>query len=388
MTKPVKPSEDVKSNSIKISQTKKESEMISIEDKLEELNQDLIISERRALGLFELTNDAIFIINMNGEYADLNQRAAELLGYNRHDMIGRSLFDFIVDSELESSKKKLEDLIAGRILPIYERRFKRRDGSTFPAEINAAIVQDEDGNPAYIQSAMRDITERVEAEETLERERKAFHLIAESTIYATNLADLCQRIAEGLAKILDFDSATIRLYDPDTRLLTPVAFIDYSKEVSTEDIVPQSIDNHNFVFALAARNKRAIVSPRFEDRALLAPFQDRMLKLGIFAIITWPILDANEDLLGVVQLVSHKPKDIPEEDMLFFETIARMFTVAIERKSAEEALKESEEKYRSFAQKFQGIAYRTKMDWTPIFYNGAVEEITGYTDEELKSWNP
>ncbi len=355
---------------------------------IEALRQELIISERKSLGLFELTNDAIFLIGLDGKYIDVNQRAAEMLGYNRHDMIGSSLLNFIVEDEQENTMEKLNELLSGRILPIYIRRFKRSNGSIFPAEINAAVVQDEDGNPAYIQSAVRDISERVEAEEALVKERKAFHFIAEATIFADDIADLCQRILSGITQILGFDASTVRLYDTETRMLIPVAVTNLEKKALNPDVKPQSIDDPNCVFALTARKKRAIVSPKYEDRSLMAPFVDKMIKLGIYAIISWPILDANNNLLGVLQLVSHKPKEIPEEDMLFFETIARIFTVALERKRAEEALKESEEKYRSFAQNFQGIAYRTKIDWTPIFFNGAVEAITGYTEEELKTWNP
>ncbi|TET32397.1 MAG: PAS domain S-box protein [Candidatus Heimdallarchaeota archaeon] len=359
-----------------------------VTDEIDILKQELIETERKALGLFELTNDAIFLIDLDGNYIDVNQRAAEMLGYNRHDMIGQSKINFIVEEEHESAKEKLEDLLAGRIIPIYTRRFKRSDGTVFPTEINAAVVQDEEGEPAYIQSAVRDISERLEAEEALERERRAYHLIAEATIFATDITDLGQRIISGLTHILGFDASTFRLYDSNTGLLIPVAQEDFIQAVPNPDVIPQPLESPDHIFALAAREKRALVSTKFEDRKLLAPFQEKMKKLGIHDFITWPLLDGNNRLLGVLQFISYKPKEIPEEDMIFFQTIARMFTVALERKRAEEKLKESEEKYRSFAQNFQGIAYRTKIDWTPVFFHGAVKEITGYTEDELLFWNP
>ena len=359
-----------------------------VTDEIDILKQELIETERKALGLFELTNDAIFLIDLDGNYIDVNQRAAEMLGYNRHDMIGQSKINFIVEEEHESAKEKLEDLLAGRIIPIYTRRFKRSDGTVFPTEINAAVVQDEEGNPAYIQSAVRDISERVEAEEALERERRAYHLIAEATIFATDITDLGQRIISGLTHILGFDASTFRLYDSNTGLLIPVAQEDFILAVPNPDVIPQPLESPDHIFALAAREKRALVSTKFEDRKLLAPFQENMKKLGIHDFITWPLLDGNNRLLGVLQFISYKPKEIPEEDMIFFQTIARMFTVALERKRAEEKLKESEEKYRSFAQNFQGIAYRTKIDRTPVFFHGAVKDITGYSEDELLFWNP
>jgi PAS domain S-box-containing protein len=59
-----------------------------------------------------------------------------------------------------------------------------------------------------------------------------------------------------------------------------------------------------------------------------------------------------------------------------------------DRARAEEALTESEARYRSFVENFPGIAYRGKMDFTPIFFHGSVEEITGYTEEEFLAGDP
>ncbi|MFW9922389.1 MAG: PAS domain S-box protein [Candidatus Thorarchaeota archaeon] len=379
-------SENEKSNN-KDTKESEESDTIEeiqiLQDKMKRLENELLISERKSLSLFELTNDALFIIDLEGNYIDVNQRAAELLEYNKHDMIGMNMLNFIVSSEHENSKVKLAELKAGKILPIYRRLFRKRDGSIFQAEINAAVVQDEEGNPAYIQSAVRDISERVEAEDALEKERIAYHLIAEAIIYSADLKEFCERCLTGLTKILDFDSSTIRVYEQETRMLVPVAIIDLDDDNPTESVSPQSIDSPHHIFSLAARSKRAIISPRYEDRMILAPFKDKMEKMNIYSLITWPLLDAKENILGVLELESHKHKEIPEKDLIFFETIAKMFTVAFERKRAEETLKESEEKYRSFAQNFQGIAYRLKSKGEPVFYNGAVEEISGYTQDEL-----
>jgi PAS domain S-box-containing protein len=59
-----------------------------------------------------------------------------------------------------------------------------------------------------------------------------------------------------------------------------------------------------------------------------------------------------------------------------------------ERKIAVDALREGEERYRSFVQNFQGIAFRGRMDFTPIFFHGATEEITGYTEREFLDGKP
>ena len=304
-----------KESSEKVKDTHKsaKSSEMSLENQIFELREKLIISERKTLGLFELTNDAIFLIDTNGYYIDVNQRAAEILGYNRHDMIGKYMLDFIDDEEKKNSKQALSDILAGKILPIYVRKFKRRDGTVFPVEINVAVVQDEEGNPAYIQSAVRDISERIKVEQTLERERQSFQLVAEATIYSINISDLCTRIMAGITKILRFDASTVKLYDEETRMLSTVAFVNFVKNKAIPHLAPISIDDPSFVFNLAAREKRAIILPRFEDRSLLAPYIENLKKQEIFSLITWPILDENEELLGIIQLASYSPKELHQK---------------------------------------------------------------------------
>lgn len=56
--------------------------------------------------------------------------------------------------------------------------------------------------------------------------------------------------------------------------------------------------------------------------------------------------------------------------------------------SAENALIESESKYRSFVKNFKGIAYQRNLDFSFIFCHGAVKKITGYTEEELVRGKP
>ncbi|MFX1569124.1 MAG: PAS domain S-box protein [Promethearchaeota archaeon] len=51
-------------------------------------------------------------------------------------------------------------------------------------------------------------------------------------------------------------------------------------------------------------------------------------------------------------------------------------------------LRKSEEKYHIFLANFQGIAFQGNLDFTPIFFHGNVQEITGYTEEDFITGNP
>jgi PAS domain S-box-containing protein len=54
----------------------------------------------------------------------------------------------------------------------------------------------------------------------------------------------------------------------------------------------------------------------------------------------------------------------------------------------EEMLSSGEQQYRLLVERFPGIVYRSRMDFVPIFFQGAVEAITGYREEDFKAGKP
>ncbi len=59
-----------------------------------------------------------------------------------------------------------------------------------------------------------------------------------------------------------------------------------------------------------------------------------------------------------------------------------------QRKQWETQLQASENRYRSFVENFHGIAFRSSLDWIPLYFHGAVKEITGYTEAEFINGKP
>ncbi len=59
-----------------------------------------------------------------------------------------------------------------------------------------------------------------------------------------------------------------------------------------------------------------------------------------------------------------------------------------EKVDTEQALDESEARYRNFVLNFAGIAYKRRTDFVPVFFHGAVEKITGYTEDEFLRGEP
>ncbi len=111
-------------------------------------------SEGRYRTLFDYAPDGILIADPAGRYLDANPSAARMLGYSRDELIGRTAEDIVVPEEVAHVDPALEVIGADTD---YQRewRFRRRDGSTFDADVIA--TQMPDGN---ILAMLRDITDR------------------------------------------------------------------------------------------------------------------------------------------------------------------------------------------------------------------------------------
>ena len=110
---------------------------------------------------FERAPDGIVIANVEGHYIDANRAACAMLGYTREEMLTLHSRDIVTAAERAFVAPALQAIGAA---DDYHREwmFRRKDGSTFPAEVVA--TQMPNGNPMGM---IRDITERKLAEAAL-----------------------------------------------------------------------------------------------------------------------------------------------------------------------------------------------------------------------------
>jgi PAS domain S-box-containing protein len=126
-------------------------------------------SEETYRALFETANDAIFLMERSSrKYVRVNPRGPELLGFNSpEELIGRDSREFVESSQLEDSEYHIQRLFAGERSSPYESAFIRADGTKVEVEINLSLIRDNQREPKYLQSVVRDITLRKRAAEAL-----------------------------------------------------------------------------------------------------------------------------------------------------------------------------------------------------------------------------
>ena len=142
-------------------------------------------SEGRYRHLFDSAADGIFILDVEGDRAgkilQANRAAAEMHGYPVEELLNMNINDLnSVDSMLGFSSR-MQRILKGQWVRA-ELNHRRKDGTIFPVEIGAGLF--EVGGRKYILDIDRDITERKQAEEALQRAQQ----IRTSAELATGMA--------------------------------------------------------------------------------------------------------------------------------------------------------------------------------------------------------
>ena len=128
-------------------------------------------AQARFTGLLEAAPDAIICVDRDGRIALANAQAERLFGYTRDELIGQPVETLVPDAAREIHPGHRAGYLAdpqprpmGADMQLAGRR---RDGTTFPAEISLSAIDTEEG--ILVTAAVRDVTERLESQ--AERER-------------------------------------------------------------------------------------------------------------------------------------------------------------------------------------------------------------------------
>jgi PAS domain S-box-containing protein len=137
-------------------------------------------SEARYRRIVENSHEGIWARDQNEVTTYVNQRMAEMLGYQPEEMLGRRATSFIPEEDLADYHQQVQERNMGQPGQ-YERRFRRKDGSIVWTSISAAPLVDEQGSITGSFGMVTDITERKQAEQELERERNLLKALMDTS---------------------------------------------------------------------------------------------------------------------------------------------------------------------------------------------------------------
>lgn len=128
--------------------------------------------------LAKYANDMIFLCDQDQHIIECNDRAREVLGYSREDLLDKNLADLIADEEYKQLNSIFHQISAQEGL-VFETELIRSNGSSLPIEASMRQISIE--GITYLQLIIRDITERKENERSLKASETRYRQLVDAS---------------------------------------------------------------------------------------------------------------------------------------------------------------------------------------------------------------
>jgi PAS domain S-box-containing protein len=107
----------------------------------------------------------IALADLDARCLHVNQTAVDLLGRSPEDLLRSSLYDLMHPEDVPRAREGVRQLVAGEVPEVVtEKRYLRKNGTTFWGRATLALLGDADGKPWRILGVIEDLTARQEAE--------------------------------------------------------------------------------------------------------------------------------------------------------------------------------------------------------------------------------
>ncbi len=279
-----------------------------------------------------------------GTLLEINPAALKMFGYESAE--GIQAIDLYMDP---SDRARLKSALAQEgFLESFEARLQRKDGSTFWGALSIRFRR-EDGT---IEGVVLDISERQRAE----AERQVIFEIIEGVNRTLDLKHLLELIHVSLSRVINVENFFVALYNPAEDSFDFPFFVDRF------DHPPTSIKAGRTCSAYVFRAGRPLLLHPEEFHQLQAAGEvDLVGTLG--ALWVGIPLKTPAGPIGVM-VVQHydDPRAFTERDVEFLMSVGNQVALAIDRKRTEEALRASEERYRSFVRQSTEGIWRFEID--------------------------
>jgi PAS domain S-box-containing protein len=321
-------------------------------------------SEEKYRDLINASPDAICVIDADARCVLVNPAGVKLTGRPEDKLIGSSIADTYLPEERYLLIDRLEKLkVEGSFR--FERKFLRENGEVIPVEVSLSALRGR-----YYQAIIRDISQRKRREALLAGENRVLEMVAKGDSLSDILETLCLLVEEQSSGVL----ASILLMDSNGKQLrhgaAPNLPKTYTKAIDGAFIGPAV----GSCGTAAYRAEQVIVSDIATD-PLWADFRELALSHSLRACWSTPIFSSEGKVIGTFAMYYREPRSPSSREQDTIKHITYLAGVAIQRKLAETARRESE----SYLAEAQRLSHTGSWAWTP-----ATGEIRYWSDETYR----
>jgi PAS domain S-box-containing protein len=302
-------------------------------------------SERKYRTLHDTLIDAYVRVDMTGRIIEFNDSYQHMLGYSRDELLDRCYEELTPPSwhRMESAIIESQVLTRGHS-DIYEKEYRRKDGTIIPVELRTVLVRDADGTPSGMWAIVRDITARTRIEQSLR----------ESQSWLTSAIQV----------------AAVGLYRQEGPAANRTTFLDHRARVLLGIPREQEHRTHSYWVEHIHRDdlqRVGEVSEAFESGGI-----DR-------AEVDYRFSRGPRDVVWIRHVAHAMERDAAGRATL---VIGILQDVTV-HKQVEVALRDSEERFRHVAESVSDFIWEVDADGLYRYTSPSVEQILGYRPEEI-----
>ncbi|MEO5702879.1 MAG: EAL domain-containing protein [Gammaproteobacteria bacterium] len=300
-------------------------------------NTKAATAEEQFHGLIQQATVGIAQIDLDGRFLLANPCYCEMVGRSLHDLLQLSMQDIMPPEYLPANLLLFGRVLTGQPVFTVEKRYIRPDGSDVWVNISIASVADSKGKPYSMVAVMQDIGVRKQAETLQAGQNRVLEMLTLGASLNEVLDYLCrfsQRQLPGSVTsilLLDKQGKTLHLgAGPDLPPAYKEAIDDFAID---PDVGPRGITAHLEQQDLTGDK---ILNPCWADlRNLARRYQPH-------ACWSKPIFSVTGQTLGIFAVYYEQPRAPTPVDIERIDGCLHLAAIAIERKQAEEALRQSE----------------------------------------------
>ncbi len=309
--------------------------------------QAIVDSERRVRRLYESMRDAFVSVDMDGKLQEYNQLFQQMLGYEPEELSSLTYLD-VTPSEWHAFEA---DIVQKQVLvrgysDIYEKKYRRKDGSVIPVELRTILLKDDTGKPSGMWAIVRDITDRKRAElhvqhlnEVLRAVRDVGELIVRERNEGKLLADACHTLVRTRGYRLVWIGGVV----PNSKRVVPLASAGPAADyVDVAAVTWDQSDTGRGPIGTALRERRACVCQDTATDSDFAPWQEPALVRGYRSVAAAPMIHGDR-LFGAVAVYADRPAAFDDEELRLLQELAADLALALQSIEDEQQRKQAEE---------------------------------------------